>query len=305
MIDVILITGLLMAIGVGWHILEPQNIDADSLRKHLTGLVYTLLLPSLVIDVLWQAQLSIDSFKIIFSAITAVSTGMFLAWIWFRKQLSQKQQMLGALIIAAGFPNATYMGLPVIESLFGADARAIAIQYDLLACTPILLSVGVIIASRYGHYHGSLHIIKQLVKVPPLWAALAGVSLNLLQIPTPEIVHRMLNMLGSAVVPLMLISLGLSLRWSDQWLQQVKLVIPIIVIQLFCTPLIVMGLSSLLEMEGTLRTAVIIEAAMPSMVLGIVLCDRYKLNSNLYAMAVTFTTATSLLTLPLWLKYAA
>jgi predicted permease len=36
------------------------------------------------------------------------------------------------------------------------------------------------------------------------------------------------------------------------------------------------------------------------MVLGIVLCDRYALDSALYAAAVTITTAASLITLPLW-----
>jgi len=35
-------------------------------------------------------------------------------------------------------------------------------------------------------------------------------------------------------------------------------------------------------------------------VLGIVFCDRYKLDSALYAMMVTVTTALSLITLPLW-----
>jgi predicted permease len=39
---------------------------------------------------------------------------------------------------------------------------------------------------------------------------------------------------------------------------------------------------------------------MPSMVLGIVICDRYRLDTALYAMVVTLTTALSLVTLPAW-----
>jgi predicted permease len=42
------------------------------------------------------------------------------------------------------------------------------------------------------------------------------------------------------------------------------------------------------------------EAAMPSMVIGIVLCDRYGLDTGLYAAAVTLTTLLSLFTLPVW-----
>jgi hypothetical protein len=47
---------------------------------------------------------------------------------------------------------------------------------------------------------------------------------------------------------------------------------------------------------------VVLEAAMPSMVLGIVLCDRYRLDSSLYAMTVTVSTALSIVTLPMWFK---
>ena len=302
MIDVIIITGLMIILGVAWRVTTPLGIDADGLRLHLTSLVYVLLLPSLVIDVLWRADISFDSLKIIVSATTGDFAGMLLLWLLFKNRLSYQHKMLGALILAAGFPNATYMGLPVLESLFGEDARAIAIQYDLLACTPLLLSVGVLVAARYGEHSGSLNIVKHLIKVPPLWAALFGVSVNLLMLPQPELLHRMLSMFGSTVVPLMLFSLGLSLRWSDKWLHQIKLVIPIVIIQLLITPLVVFGLTQIMNMSGEIRTAVILEAAMPSMVLGIVLCDRFKLDSNLYAMAVTLTTATSLIPLPFWLN---
>ncbi|MDP3933394.1 MAG: AEC family transporter, partial [Methylococcaceae bacterium] len=51
---------------------------------------------------------------------------------------------------------------------------------------------------------------------------------------------------------------------------------------------------------GDYRAAAVLDIAMPSMVLGIVFCDRYYLDSSLYAMAVTVTTALSLITLPLW-----
>jgi predicted permease len=35
----------------------------------------------------------------------------------------------------------------------------------------------------------------------------------------------------------------------------------------------------------------------------VVLCDRYKLDSPLYASAVTLSTLVSLATLPLWLQW--
>ncbi|MGM0595375.1 MAG: AEC family transporter, partial [Pseudomonadota bacterium] len=112
-------------------------------------------------------------------------------------------------------------------------------------------------------------------------------------------------MLAAGVVPLMLFSLGLGLRWDSGWGGRLALVIPVVVIQLLVTPLVVWWASDLMALQGGVRTAVVLEAAMPSMVLGIVLCDRYRLDSSLYAMAVTLSTALSIISLPLWFSLLA
>jgi predicted permease len=75
-----------------------------------------------------------------------------------------------------------------------------------------------------------------------------------------------------------------------------------VVIQLVFMPLVVWGACIGVGMPGNLLAPAIIEGAMPSMVLGLVICDRFKLDTSLYAEAVTVTTVLSLLTLPLWLK---
>jgi len=71
-------------------------------------------------------------------------------------------------------------------------------------------------------------------------------------------------------------------------------------LSLFIVPALVLLVTSMAGLSGDLQTAVVMEAAMPSMVLGLVLCDRFNLDVSLYAAAVTVTTALSMLTLPLW-----
>jgi len=39
------------------------------------------------------------------------------------------------------------------------------------------------------------------------------------------------------------------------------------------------------------------------MVFGVVICERYQLDSELYAAAVTFNTVLSMLTLPVWYSF--
>ena len=109
-----------------------------------------------------------------------------------------------------------------------------------------------------------------------------------------------LSILGSAVIPIMLFAIGLALKQGFYEVRQLPSVIPVIVIQLFIMPLVVLGTALLLAMPQDLRLAVVLEGAMPSMALGVVLCDRYGLNTGIYAAAVTATTLLSLVTLPLW-----
>lgn len=289
----------LIGFGLIWSIYNPGQTDSSSIRKILTDTVYYLFLPALVFNVLWQAPLGIDSVKISVTAAIGVLTALLASWFVCTRCRSNPQ-VTGAILLAAAFPNATYMGYPMLINTLGESAGSIAIQYDLFACTPILLTLGIILAARYGGEKEKPHPLMLLIKVPPLWAALIATLLNISGISAPQWLSGLFSMMGDAVVPLMLFAIGLALKQGFSEIRHFSTVIPVIVIQLFLMPLVVLALSYPLSMEGELRTAVIMEAAMPSMVLGIVLCDRYGLNSGIYAAAVTATTVLSMFTLPLW-----
>lgn len=299
MYDVILQTGALILIGVLWRIFTPMGLEAEPVRRSLTGVVYMVLLPALVLVVLWRAPLDLDAVRVALAAMVGVFTGLAGAMLWFRWRPAAPAAV-GALVLASAFPNATYMGLPVLEATLGPWSRSVAIQYDLFACTPLLLSLGVMMAASYGGTRAQGHPLLALLRVPPLIAAVIGVLLNLAEVPLPQVVADWLDMLGAGVIPLMLFSLGLGLQWGGGWWERLPLVLPVLAISLVVNPLLVWGAARGLGLEGDVLTAVVLEAAMPSMVLGIVLCDRYRLDTGLYAMAVTLTTALSLITLPAW-----
>jgi predicted permease len=305
MFDVFTQMAALIACGVAWRIWRPLGIHADTSRQSLTGLVYILLLPALVLDVLWSSPLGLDSIRISITAISGILVCMALAWLIYRYLFRHSSKpTTGALILAAAFPNATYMGLPVLEQLLGPEARSIAIQYDLFACTPILLSLGILLAASYGDHNEKASPFATLIRVPPLWAAIIAVILNASGTPMPNWLDEWLGMLGIAVIPLMLISLGLSLQWSAWKRHTLPLLLPVIVLQLAVMPLVASVVGPAVGLEDMTLTGTILEAALPSMVLGLVLCDRYGLHTSFYALAVTTTTAISLITIPFWFNLA-
>ncbi|HHQ69302.1 MAG TPA: AEC family transporter [Halothiobacillaceae bacterium] len=299
MVSVILQILATIAIGQIWRHKPLGGVDADAARGVLTTSVYYLFLPALVLAILWRAPLGVDSFRIIATSAVGILSSMLVIYV-LAKRMQLTRPQFGALILAASFPNASYMGLPLLGSLFGDEGRAVAIQYDLLAGTPILLSIGVLVAAAYGTRGEAGHPLLALLKVPPLWAALAGVGLNLTGVPAPDGLMAMLERLGAAVVPIMLIALGMSLRLSTLKPAALLRVSPAIAVQLLWMPLAAFGFATLVATGGNVYVAVVLAAATPTMLLGLVLCDRFGLDTGLYATTATATTVLSLLTIPLW-----
>jgi hypothetical protein len=300
MYEVLLQAAALVACGIAWRVLQPFGLAADDTRHVLSSLVYGLLLPALVLKVLWTAPLGLDVLRIAALAGGGILVALLLAAVVYRLWRTPRRAA-GALLLATAFGNVTFLGLPMLESTLGSWTREVVIEYDLFASTPLLLTVGVLLAQRYGGVRETRHFLSGLLRVPPLWAALLALLLNTTQVPMPHWVGGLLDKLASGTTPLMLIVVGLGLAWQRGWAQRLTLLVPLLVVKLALVPLFAWGLAPWLGLGGELLTAVVLEAAMPSMVIGIVLCDRYGLDSALYAEAVTVSTALAVLTLPVWL----
>lgn len=297
--QVFFLAAILITAGALWRWLKPFGLAPDTVRRTLSAVVYNLLLPALVLGALWRTPLSADMLRITLIAFIDVMVGLGLAWAWCRLCKLDKAGS-GALMLAAAFGNVTYLGLPVLEASLGTWARTVAVQYDLFGTTPLLFTVGILVARHFGNSGEGESPRRALLTSPPLWAALAAVLLNAAGVPLPAWLGTLFDRLAAGVAPLMLLVVGLSLVFHRGMLASLPSLLPVAAIQLLIMPLVILGVAAWLGIGGELRTAVVLEAAMPSMVLGIVLSERYGLDTGRYAQAVTVTTLIGMLTLPAW-----
>jgi len=308
MFNVLLGMAAIILVGIGWRLLLGRK-SAESIRGHLAQAVYHVFLPALVLHVLWQAPVDMNTVRIPLVAALSVLLSLLAAFLLYGNGKlvaaflpGNSNKMVGALLLASAFGNFSYLGLPVLSQTFGDWAQVVAIQFDLLASTPILFTVGIILARYYGQSSEGNHVLLSLFQVPPVWAALAGLLLSIFAVPMPAWLDASLASLAAAVVPLMLLSVGMALRWQSGWAARIPVLLPVMTIQLVLMPLIAWGACIGVGMPAQYLPPSVIEAAMPTMVLGLVVCDRFKLDVALYAEAVTLTTVLSLITLPLWLE---
>lgn len=293
--------GLPIMCGIVWGIIRPGGLDAVLTRRVLTTVVFNVLLPALILSVLWHSDIGVESLKIALFGISIVVFGMALIWL-LSKVWRLEPRRLGAAMLATGFANVTYLGLPVLEQTFGSWVRSLVIQIDLFASMPMVLVMGAVIGRHYGEASGQRHrpVLLALASNPPLLSALLAVLLNAYGVPMPDWLGAMLHRLSEAVIPLMLLALGMGLNWSSLRLRNVPLALVVLVCRLAVVPVVGILLGRGLGFSGPKLAALVMEAGMPSMMLGVVFCDRYRLDTAFYSMIVVSSTVVGLFSVRLW-----
>jgi predicted permease len=212
---------------------------------------------------------------------------------------------VGALILAAAWPNVTYLGLPVVSNVVGEHVQRIPILYDLLGVTPLLFTLGVVICVEFGS-RGPRHTLteglRQAATTPPMIAAIAGLLVNLSGLTIPSVIITAVHSAGQVVAPLMLFSIGLALRAPNT--RALYALAPSLIIKLVAAPLLGVALTALTlataasDADADVLRAIRLESAMPTMVLTMVFAERYGLDEELLAQAILISTVLSMLTLP-------
>ncbi|MCX8049059.1 MAG: AEC family transporter [Methylohalobius sp.] len=290
---------LLILCGSAWRSLRLAGLGGDQIRLVLTHLVYYLFLPGLILKLMGQFELGVETLWIALYGAGMVGFGGMMAGGCLRWcKLASPQA--GAVWLAVVFPNVTFLGLPVLQQTFGDWAALLVIQLDLFACTPLVLTWGVGMAQAFGLRHLDNPRWLDLLRVPPLWAMIVGVGLSLFGWKLPSWALSFVELLAGAVTPLILLALGLALDLASLRRGNWLLLGAVAISKLVLMPLFGLGLGKLLDFEGDKLMALVLEAGMPSMLFGIVLCDRFGLDSRLYALLVTGTTLLSLISLPFW-----
>lgn len=202
------------------------------------------------------------------------------------------------MILSAAFGNVSYLGLPVLTGLYGYEAAKYALFYDLLASTPLLWLVGAPMASRYGE-NKKLKVresLKTIISLPPIWGIFAGIVLNVTNTQLPAFVQKALGMFGDLVVPLMIFSIGLALTLPK--VKHAYAIIPAVIIKLAIVPFISFVTAYFLGLKGNALASCLIEGAMPTMVLSLLIAARFKLDVSMSAFIIVVTTFLSFITLP-------
>lgn len=294
-----------MAAGYAWRFFNPGGLDRHRVRHALSVTVLYVFMPALAFGLLATTSIDRSFFLIPLVALvtvvlcTATGFAVYRLVPWFR---DIPRPAFGVLVLAATYGNVTYLGLPVITEVLGAQRAYVAILYDLLAHTPLLLTVGAFISARYGSGK-TLSIsasLKRVAALPPLWGVVAGIAVNAGGVAVPQVLLDTSVVMGKAVIPIMTFTVGLALDFRD--MKRLLIAVPALAIKLLLAPFLAWWVGSRLGLSGDVLKAVTIEGAMPVMVLSLVIADELELDVPLAAACIAFSTAALFITMPLMMR---
>ena len=219
------------------------------------------------------------------------------------RALGWPRATIGAVILTAGFGNTSFVGFPLLEAFIGLSAIPTGIVVDQVGSFLSLSTVGLICASIYaGARPTPQAILRRVFRFPPFLALLMAAPLQLLFPRALEALNAPLTKLGSTLVPLALVSVGLQLSFDLRSLREnalplsLGLLAKLVLIPVIMLLLYVYGFGS--HSQTTLIT--LIESAMAPMITAAILVAEFKLNSELANLMVGVGIPLSLLTVWLW-----
>jgi predicted permease len=225
------------------------------------------------------------------ASIVMILLSGFIAWPLAKFSGATPQ----AFLPCAMFTNVGPIGIPLIALAYGPEGMAPAV---------VLLVISNILHFTLGAGVMSGKVDWRMVYANPLvWSTVLGVASSQLQITLPEWVQTSCTMIGSVLVPMMLMSLGARLASSevaDAWVG-VRSGVLILIIRLAAVLLALW----FIPLQGLERGALILFACLPSAVFNFMLADKFQVEPNKVASTVIVGHLLSLAFLPLgiWLAF--
>ena len=282
-------------VGVG-VLLRALGVLSASDAKPINAIIIYVGLPAFIFRAVHGAKLDAKLWGVVGVAWAVFAVTLGLGWLAARL-LKLPPTVAGGFIIATALGNTGYIGYPVTQALLGPAKLPDAIFYDVFGTVGALVFVGLLVAQHYGdNEEARVNPLRELFTFPAVIALLVGLALR--PVAVPELVGNGLELLANMVAPLIMLSVGMSLRVSTLGRAAVPLGV-LGVLRLVVASALGWGVGMLVLGPGAPLQVAVLEAGMPSMMLTLVVGERFGLDTDFIASAIFVTTAASALTLPL------
>ncbi len=287
------------------YVLNRYRIAGPEIWSAIEHVCFYILFPFLIVRTLAGAAISelpVAHFALV---VAGAAVGMALLLLAARPFLMSHG--ISGPTFTSLFQGATrfhgFMALAVVGALYGGPGLAlVALAISFLVPTLNVLSI--IVLTIWGEGAGAISvrtILLRMAQNPLIIACLAGLTLNFSGVP--PFIFSAIEIIGDGGLGLAMLAVGAGLQ-IERVAQTKWLLIVGVLIRLIGMPMLMIGLSWLVGLEGLPRTIAIIAGAVPTASTAYVMARKMGGDAQLMANIVTFQVVASGVTLPLFIYIA-
>ncbi len=281
---------------IGWLICRQTALDRP-VWEAVERLVYYLLFPVLLFNSIVKSPLQpAQAANLALAALAMLAVGITLATALGRWPGIDARRHASGAQIAYRFNS--YIALALSERLGGAQGLA-WMALLIAICVPVCNVAAVWPLAR----HGGQSTLRELAKNPLIISTLAGLIANALGLTLPDAVATTLQRIGSAALPLGLMSVGAGLTFGAIKASP-GLSAALLAIRHAVLPVVALAVTAALGLPDAQRNIVVLFAALPTSASTYVLAARMGGDGHFVAGLVTMSTLLGMVSIPLWLAVA-
>jgi len=284
-----------MIAGAGFALARWLNASATT----LTHVVFYTLLPCFAFRLLISTVATGRQFGqmvllavLVMVAMAAVGGVMSLALRLSRTEAS-------AFLLVVMFSNGGNYGLPVVSFAFGEEALSYGTVFFLTGSV-LTNTVGAFLAAAGRRTVRTA--LASVLRIPAIYGIAAALMVLATGVAVPTPLLRPITMLSDAALPLMILVLGMQLERARPPTRP-GLVAAAVCVSLVVAPLVALGLTTLLNVSGPARQAVVVLSSMPVAVATTILALEFDASPEFVTSAVFLSTILSPLTLTPLIAY--
>ena len=251
----------------------------------------TILAPALIFSALASKEFNVgDNLPLMLGSIGVVLGTGLLAWPFARLLHTDPRTFVPPMM----FNNCGNMGLPLAVLAFGqAGFSAMVALFTISNLLHFTLGAWIIDHNaKFG----------KLLRNPMVWSTFLGFAFALIHPPMPEWASVGVKMVGDALIPMMLLSLGVRLyevRWNDWHLGVIGgLVCPLAGIAMATL------LAPLLDLDRTQQGLLVLFGCLPPAVLNFMVAEQFRQEPAKVASIVLIGNVMSVIFIPVGLTLA-
>ncbi len=255
------------------------RIKPDARTNTISTIVIYVFAPALIFHSFRKISLNAQNLTCMFTSALSVFVLVFLISVLAEKLfLKMKNE---AFELSTTVMNAGYLGIPLIYLMFGEKGLPYALSF-MVAMAVYHFSLGIAILQKENFKS----TVISAVKIPLLPALIF--SLLLKNVFLPPGILKMIEMSGNASLPLMLVSIGISL--SKIVPKELKIGVIATVVRFFGGTIAALLTVSIIPCPTTAKKVIIVQSSLPSAILNYVLCEKFKKSPQTAATIIFIST---------------